>query len=323
MKKVIVALTLGVSIAGLSACSIGGNTIVKTESGSITKDDFYKELSSSNTGAQVLENMIEKKVLEENYKVPDKDVEAKLKEVKSQFSSNDDFKSALESNGLKNEDALKEQIKLSLLQVKAVTDGVKASDAQLKKYFEENKDQFLTIKASHILVADEATAKKIKAELDKGADFAKLAKENSTDTATASNGGDLGEFTKSDMLQEFSNAAFALKVNEISNPVKTDYGYHIIKVTKRTQKTLEKNKDEIKEAYKLAHANAYADVIKKLKKKSDVSIKDEDLKDAVDNLLSSSSTASASSTGSAATGTSSSTTSGSTSNSTSTSTSSK
>ena len=84
--------------------------------------------------------------------------------------------------------------------------------------------------AYHILVADEAAATKITADLRKGGDFAALAKANSTDPG-ASQGGDLGWFKKGDMLPEFSAAAFALKPGEITDkPVKTQYGWHVIKL---------------------------------------------------------------------------------------------
>ena len=89
------------------------------------------------------------------------------------------------------------------------------------------------VHARHILVANEADANKIIAELKKGADFATLAKSRSTDPG-ASQGGDLGYFKKGDMLPEFANAAFALKPGQFSDkPVKTQYGWHVIKVEDR------------------------------------------------------------------------------------------
>ena len=85
--------------------------------------------------------------------------------------------------------------------------------------------------AAHILVPTEDKAKEIIKQLDKGADFAKLAKENSTDPSAKGNAGDLGWFKKGDMLPAFSDAAFALKPGEITKtPVKTRFGYHIIKL---------------------------------------------------------------------------------------------
>jgi peptidyl-prolyl cis-trans isomerase C len=87
------------------------------------------------------------------------------------------------------------------------------------------------VHARHILVPDEATAKKIIADLKKGGDFAALSKQYSKDPGAAQQGGDLGFFKKSDMVPEFANAAFALKDGEVSpNPVKTQFGYHVIQV---------------------------------------------------------------------------------------------
>ena len=90
------------------------------------------------------------------------------------------------------------------------------------------------VHARHILVSTEDEAKAIIAELKKGAAFDKLAKEKSTDKASGAEGGDLGWFKKSDMVKEFADAAFALKKGELTEtPVKTQFGYHVIKVEDR------------------------------------------------------------------------------------------
>jgi foldase protein PrsA len=106
------------------------------------------------------------------------------------------------------------------------------------------------VEASHILVEDEKTAKKVEKEIAEGGDFAKLAAEYSTDTETADNGGSLGYFGKGNMVDEFEDVAFDLDIGKVSDPVKSDYGYHIIKVTgkKEAKKAnLEDSKEEIKE----------------------------------------------------------------------------
>ncbi len=84
--------------------------------------------------------------------------------------------------------------------------------------------------AAHILVADEAKAKELKAKIDAGEDFAELAKANSTDTGSAVNGGDLGWFGPGMMVKPFEDAVVALKPGEVSAPVKSDFGWHIIKL---------------------------------------------------------------------------------------------
>ncbi len=105
------------------------------------------------------------------------------------------------------------------------------SDAKVKEYYTAHKADFRQVKASHILVETEDQAKDVKKRVTKkGADFAAVAKEISTDPSAKENGGDLGFFTKDQMVKPFADKAFAMKVKEISDPVKSEFGYHIIKV---------------------------------------------------------------------------------------------
>lgn len=86
------------------------------------------------------------------------------------------------------------------------------------------------VKASHILVKTEAEAKKLKEEIENGKDFAQAAKEVSL-CPSGQNGGDLGYFSRGQMVKEFENAAFSMEIGEISNPVKTQFGYHLLYLT--------------------------------------------------------------------------------------------
>jgi len=108
------------------------------------------------------------------------------------------------------------------------------------------------VHARHILVSDEATAKKIIAELDKGADFAALSKQYSKDPGASQQGGDLGWFKKSEMVPEFADAAFSLKPGEVDqNPVHTQFGWHVIQVLGRRQEpppTFEQAAPELRQA---------------------------------------------------------------------------
>jgi peptidyl-prolyl cis-trans isomerase C len=109
------------------------------------------------------------------------------------------------------------------------------TDEAMKKVYEDASKQISgeqEVHARHILVETEDEAKAVKAELDKGADFAELAKKKSKDPG-ASDGGDLGFFTKDQMVPEFSNVAFSLEPGKISDPVKTQFGWHIIKVEEK------------------------------------------------------------------------------------------
>src|SRR6185437_1603274 len=109
------------------------------------------------------------------------------------------------------------------------------TDEAMKKVYEDASKQITgeqEVHARHILVESEDEAKAVKAELDKGADFAELAKKKSKDPG-ASDGGDLGFFTKEQMVPEFSEVAFKLEPGKISDPVKSQFGWHIIKVEEK------------------------------------------------------------------------------------------
>jgi len=133
----------------------------------------------------------------------------------------------------------KDEILIQKLQ-QEVVDGVVITEEEVENYYEENKSKFkrpARVKARHILVTTDdktdqeakAKAKEVLNKLKEGADFATLAKEYS-EGPSAENGGDLGYFSKGQMVPAFEQAAFNLQVDEISEPVKTKFGYHIIKV---------------------------------------------------------------------------------------------
>jgi peptidyl-prolyl cis-trans isomerase C len=149
----------------------------------------------------------------------------------------------------------------------AVEGKAATNDAAMKQVYEDASKQIAgeqEVHARHILVETEDEAKAVKAELDKGGDFAELAKKKSKDPG-ASDGGDLGFFTKDQMVPEFSAVAFALEPGKISDPVKSQFGWHIIKVEeKRNRKPPEF--DQVKaqiETY--VTRKAQADYVSKLR----------------------------------------------------------
>jgi peptidyl-prolyl cis-trans isomerase C len=149
----------------------------------------------------------------------------------------------------------------------AVEGKAATTDENMKKVYEDAAKQISgeqEVHARHILVETEDQAKKIADELKKGADFAELAKKESKDPG-ASDGGDLGFFTKDQMVPEFSTVAFALEPGKISDPVKSQFGWHVIKVEeKRTRKApdFEQVKPQI-ETYVVRKAQA--DYVAKLR----------------------------------------------------------
>ena len=176
-----------------------------------------------------------------------KEIEAQLENIKSGFESEDKFKDLLKERGLSEKD-LKEDVKkgvyIGTFLEKNVYSKVAINDADKKAEFENNQDKLDVpeqIRVSHILIKVEKDAtledkagarEKIEAlrkRVISGEDFAEVAKESSED-ASASNGGDIGYFGRGMTVPSFENTAFALTVGEISDVVETQFGYHVIKL---------------------------------------------------------------------------------------------
>jgi len=149
------------------------------------------------------------------------------------------------------------------------------SDADVKAYYEQHKNQFERVTARHILIpiggeknyTDEqarAIADGIKKQLDaKPDDFATIAKNQSADPGSKDDGGDLPPFPRGQMVKEFDEAAFSLPIDQISNPIKTRYGYHIIQVKKREIPPLEDVKEDITEQLRPQKLEAMVEELKK------------------------------------------------------------
>ena len=212
------------------------DAVAKFNGESISKDELYDKMVEQYGSATVNQIISDKIVAAEAAKqkvtVSDSAVNKEIDNLREQYGGDDAFNQALESNNT-TLTVVKNDLKNYLILKKLMEPDIKITDEEMKTYFEENIDSYASaeqVKASHILVADEKTAKEIKQKLDNGEDFAALAKKYSTDEGTKANGGELGYFTKGTMVTEFDNVAFSLPVNTISDPVKTQYGYHIIKV---------------------------------------------------------------------------------------------
>ncbi|MGN4882612.1 peptidylprolyl isomerase PrsA [Bacillus cereus group sp. MYBK106-1] len=273
MKKAMLALA-ATSVIALSACgtSSSSDKIVTSKAGDITKDEFYEQMKTQ-AGKQVLNTMVMEKVLIKNYKVEDKEVDKRFDETKKQVG--DQFDTLLKQQGMK-EETFKNMLRAQLAQEKAIEKTI--TDKELKDNYKPE------IKASHILVKDEATAKKVKEELGQGKSFEELAKQYSEDTGSKEKGGDLGFFGPGKMVKEFEDAAYKLKKDEVSEPVKSQFGYHIIKVTdiKEPEKSFEQSKADIKKEIvqkKAQDGEFMNDLMMKEIKKADVKVDDKDLKD--------------------------------------------
>lgn len=275
MKKTFLAVTLAASL-GLAACGNAGKEVVVTSSvGDLTQDEFYKEMKSL-AGEQLLQQIMVEKILNDKYKVTNEEIDKELASVKE--SAGEQFETLLSQNGL-SEEGLKENIRINLLSQKALEE-MEVADEDIQKYYDQASQE---LHARHILVADEETAKEAIKRINDGEDFADVAKELSSD-GSAEKGGDLGWFTVGMMVKEFNDAAYALELNTLSEPVKSQFGYHVIEVTEKRPVedygTLEEKKEEIRE--QLLAQFSMDDVITKLLKDAKVEVKDADLKGAFD-----------------------------------------
>lgn len=243
----------------------GSNETVATVNGvNISKDRLYDELVLAG-GAATLDNLITQELIAQEAKaasvtVSDADVTAEIDLIKKSFGSEEEFNSTLAQYGMTLE-TLQKDTKVNLTIRKILEPQTDVTDAEIQQFYDENKASLGTpeqVQASHILVATKEEADAILAELKQGADFATLAKEKSTDPGSKDKGGDLGFFGKGAMVPEFEEAAFALKVNELSGVVQTEHGFHIIKKTAEKAAvvpTFEEKKEEIRKQLVATEAN--------------------------------------------------------------------
>ncbi|WP_186672121.1 peptidylprolyl isomerase [Sporosarcina sp. BP05] len=287
MKKTILALTMAASVLALSACSdknAGDEVLVKSKAGNVTQSELYNEMKDAQ-GEKTLQLLVLEKVLDAKYKISDKQVNAIVNDMKEQLGEGFDAYIAQEGH---TEESLRKILRINLLQEAALTDGVEVTDKEIE---ERIKMMATELNAKHVLVADEETALKVKKELEGGADFAEVAKKYSTEPAAKESGGDLGWFGYGKMVKEFWEGAYALDVNAISEPVQSEHGFHVIKVTeKRNIEAKEMTKEEKEKLTKeiqleKADPSTIIPKISKIMKDADVKVEDKDLKSALDVFL--------------------------------------
>jgi len=238
-------------------------------------EQYKKQMRPQVVESMVMEQLLDEQIKKANINITDSDVDNKITEIVATQPgmTMESFKEMIASRG-QSFDEVKGQIKKTMSYEKLIG-NVEVNDAEAKAFYDENKEDFNKpeqVKASHILVKvdpaatpEQKAAAKAKAEgllkqAKAGGDFAALAKENSDDPGSKIKGGDLGFFDRGTMVKEFADAAFALKVGDISGVIETQYGYHIIKATDR------------KQGGQMKFEDAKADIVKSLqdRKKSEL-----------------------------------------------------
>ena len=280
MKKLI---TCGCAVLAISLLLTGCGKEIEVKNGSkvavsmedekFTATEYYSKIKEDNIATLI--DLMDTTVLEKKYKSTDdekKYVEDQVEQIKTYYGSDETtYKTVLKSYfGVETEKELKTKLQLEYKRQQAVADYIKENltENEIKNYYENNVSG--EIKASHILIAvdvasdaseeekktaEEKALKKaqnIIKKLDAGEDFATLSKKNSYDAGSASNGGDLDYFDPAEMVAEFAEAVKALKVDEYTKePVKSQYGYHIILKTGEKEKPAQEEvEEEIKETLK-------------------------------------------------------------------------
>ncbi len=297
MKKKLILAAAGLfSIFALAACSGGSQDIATMKGGTITVDDFYNQVKSNQQSQQTVQQMIIFKVFDQKYgkDVSDKDVQAQFDETKKNIESQGgNFADQLKQAGL-TEKSYKEQIKQGLAYKAGIKDHIKITDEDLKTAWETFHPE---VEAQLIQVATEDEAKEIKKQLDDGGDFAKIAKEKSTDEATKKDGGKVKFDSQTETVSEaVKTAAFKLKDGEVSEPIQaTDStGYQstftIVKMVKNKEKgndmaPYKKELQKIAEKAKENDQEFIQKVTSEVLTAANVKIKDDSFKDVLAGLV--------------------------------------
>ncbi len=324
-KKIFIVLLCVIALCGcgkVSKLKNGSDAVVSFKNGNkISVDDLYTELKNS-YGVYKLVEMVDDYVLHKEYgnditEDMKKYAEEQISYIKNYYPNESDYLNYIQSNfGVANENEFKEYIYINYLRNKAVEDYSKSqiTDKAVEDYY--NNEAVGDIKVSHILITPEKNdnmtdeeieksekkaekkakdlIKKLQESEDVAKTFAELAKENSDDEGTKKDGGDVGYFNKigdNVMVSEFSDAAYKLKDNEYTlEPVKSEYGYHIILRTGSKEKESLKNlKSDIKkvlsEKFKNETKTIQVDAMTELRKKYDMNIEDSELSNQYGNYI--------------------------------------
>ncbi|MGM0396549.1 MAG: peptidylprolyl isomerase [Bacillota bacterium] len=194
----------------------------------------------------IMERLIQVDSETKGIETTDEELQQYIDEYKESIGGEESYQQFLESNNL-SEEYFVDNMKKELLGKKHKEDFVgnlTVSDEDAMAYYDENRESLVEVNASHILLGTEEEALDIINRLNEGEDFAEVAKVESLDSISAVNGGNLGYFGKGQMIPEFEEVVFQLEEGEISEAVKTEVGYHVIKVQDRME-SFEELQDKI------------------------------------------------------------------------------
>ena len=308
MKIKLLALLGAVAVA-LAACGdsdITARAAATVNGEKITVDEVDRELAKFEKSAQFeqltaeqdadkvrrqfeqgyLSQIVRRHVMrplaeERDLEVTEAEVDESIEAIKADFPSDKEFEDALDQQGV-SMDQLPELVRDQLTE-EALREDVKAeiepSDDELQSHYDENIDRYQQTKASHILIEQRGEAEDVAKELqDAKANeieklFAERAKKLSQDPGSGEKGGDLGYFASGELVPEFEEAAGKLELGEVSDPVQSEFGFHIIRVTDRRLQPFEDVRDQIAEELSGAEAEeAFQDLVVQAYEDADVRV---------------------------------------------------
>lgn len=209
--------------------------------------ELKRQVEQQLLSQEIRRAVLEPKAQELDIEIDEEEINARLDEIKADYETPEAFEEALKEQNLTLEQ-VEQLVADSLLEERLraeVTEGAVPSDEEIQAYYDENQELYSETEAQHILVEDQARAEDIAAQLDAASGskveslFAKLAKRFSLDDSNADNSGELGFFGPGDFVEPFEKAAAKLDIGEISAPVQTEFGWHVIRVTDRRVAPLE------------------------------------------------------------------------------------
>lgn len=217
--------------------------------------ELKRQVEQQLLSQEIRRAVLQPKAEEQGIEVSEGEITARLDEIKADYESDAAFEKALKEQNLSLEQV--EQLVADRLleeELRAkVTEGAGPSDEEVRAFFDENQARYEEAEAQHILVEDRAKAEDIAGQLQDASKakvdnlFAKLAKRLSIDESNAANAGELGFFGPGDFVAPFEKAAAKLDVGQISDPVQTEFGWHIIRVTDRRVAVFEDVAAEIRQ----------------------------------------------------------------------------
>jgi peptidyl-prolyl cis-trans isomerase C len=300
-----IAISLAAKVVNKTVATVDGEVILMSEYERRAKpviEEYEKlltgpdrEIRIKELKEKIIEQMIDEKILihetkRKKIKVNKKEIEDGIGEIRKRFGTEEEYNQELARQGL-SEEKFREQVKEQLMVIKLIDQEVKAkvvppTDSEIEDFYKQNEAEMVEpeqVRARHILIkVDENTDKKkalniikdILKEVKKGkTSFAELAKKYSQGPS-APRGGDMGFFIRGQMVRKFEEAAFALKVGEISDVVETEYGYHIIQCIEKKaaeKKSLEEIRDYLRNfIFQKRMEERYAEWLRVLRDKASI-----------------------------------------------------